>query len=1033
MIQLLLVAIFLAVVVGPILAIISLVKSREIGELRKRMEGLESRIRSQEIRLRATASPGGPREEPASIARPAPFAATPTTRPPTADPQQAPAPAPPAAGPRPVVPAPEHGARSPVSPEVPRPVHLSASRPSEAPPDRGPARPTVPPPPLSPPTTHVQPPSPMQPARIDWERWIGIRGAAVLGGIALALAGLLFFQYSIQRGLITPPMRVALGIVVGIACLVASELLRPRGFRAAAEGVSGAGVTILYAAIWAAHSLYQLLGGAPTFVLMALVTATCGWMAVRHSSQVVAVFGLIGGFATPLLLRTESDRPVGLFGYVLLLDLGLLAVGKKKGWPLLGMLGLAGTALLQILWFRFRMDPEHLLLGLAILAVFAAAFAVVGQIGDPDRRKDWIVAQAAGVMSPFVFAAYFASRVDLGDRLVPIALLVALLCAAAGWVARANRTPWLGMGAAVGSLGVIAAWLAQRQLTESLAWETAIVAVALSAVLHVFVELDRESAGFDGPAPAALIVAGGFLMLSVLAAAASRQVSLSPWLAAWLGLSAILYRHAAFPGRAFAQPLAAILTAVGISGFHLCRPDKARAGGVTLFVGLLVGLALIAQVAAALRRRPDTHRMAQHAAAGFAVVVLASLAPSDFLMHDSLVPLLIGAFLLSLLAALAATRIGSGEWLAAAMLASGSVFWIARERSDLVWTRSGPVIFLAFAAASVALFTLWPVVARRAFAASPGAWTAAALSGPFWFFPMRRVFVSAFGNGFIGVLPVGLGALALAAALASRRIWPESDPIRKRALVWLSAVAVSFVSVAIPLQLDKEWIIIGWALEGLALAALWTRLDHPGLKWLSLAALAAATLRLVANPALLSYYPRSGTPVLNWILYTYLVPAAALFGSARLFHPLEVGRVRAWEIDAYRPGKPLAAIAAGIAAIAVVFVWINLAVADWFTEGPTLTLRFGRSPARDLTVSIAWALYGMILLLVGMARDIGGLRWVSLSFLVVTIGKVFLYDLGELRDLYRVASLVGLAVSLLLVSLLYQRFVFRKEGPERAQ
>ena len=33
--------------------------------------------------------------------------------------------------------------------------------------------------------------------------------------------------------------------------------------------------------------------------------------------------------------------------------------------------------------------------------------------------------------------------------------------------------------------------------------------------------------------------------------------------------------------------------------------------------------------------------------------------------------------------------------------------------------------------------------------------------------------------------------------------------------------------------------------------------------------------------------------------------------------------------------------------------------------------------------------------------------------MMVTIAKVFLYDLGELRDLYRVASLLGLAVSLI--------------------
>jgi len=63
-----------------------------------------------------------------------------------------------------------------------------------------------------------------------------------------------------------------------------------------------------------------------------------------------------------------------------------------------------------------------------------------------------------------------------------------------------------------------------------------------------------------------------------------------------------------------------------------------------------------------------------------------------------------------------------------------------------------------------------------------------------------------------------------------------------------------------------------------------------------------------------------------------------------------------------------------------------------------------------------------------MARSISGLRQVSLAFLLLTLVKVFLHDLGDLEGLYRVGSLFGLAISLLLVSLLYQRFVF----PRRA-
>ena len=118
------------------------------------------------------------------------------------------------------------------------------------------------------------------------------------------------------------------------------------------------------------------------------------------------------------------------------------------------------------------------------------------------------------------------------------------------------------------------------------------------------------------------------------------------------------------------------------------------------------------------------------------------------------------------------------------------------------------------------------------------------------------------------------------------------------------------------------------------------------------------------------------------------------------------------------------------AAILVIFAWINLTIFDAFATGSTLTLSLERLPARDLTLSLAWVVYAVTLLGFGMARDSSALRWLSLGFLVLSIGKVFLYDLGELRDLYRVASLVGLAVSLILVSLAYQRFVFRRRDDD---
>jgi uncharacterized membrane protein len=180
-------------------------------------------------------------------------------------------------------------------------------------------------------------------------------------------------------------------------------------------------------------------------------------------------------------------------------------------------------------------------------------------------------------------------------------------------------------------------------------------------------------------------------------------------------------------------------------------------------------------------------------------------------------------------------------------------------------------------------------------------------------------------------------------------------------------------------------------------------------------------LRLLLNPAVLTYYPAGSLPVLNWLAYTYLVPAASLVATAVLLtREAESG----FENDTIAARWKKVATGLGGTAILIVFAWINLTVFDAYAEGDRLTFDLRHRPARDLTLSIAWAVYALALLGLGLVRNAAGLRWASLVFLVLTILKVFLYDLGELTDLYRVASLVGLAVSLIVVSLLYQRFVF---------
>ena len=113
------------------------------------------------------------------------------------------------------------------------------------------------------------------------------------------------------------------------------------------------------------------------------------------------------------------------------------------------------------------------------------------------------------------------------------------------------------------------------------------------------------------------------------------------------------------------------------------------------------------------------------------------------------------------------------------------------------------------------------------------------------------------------------------------------------------------------------------------------------------------TVRLVVNPAVLGYYPRSGWPVLNWLAYTYLIPTGALLGAAAILRRREVERRREGEAAIYAAGHPVGAVLCSLAAIAVVFVWINLTIFDAFAPRPELVLTFEPLLARDLTLSLA--------------------------------------------------------------------------------
>ncbi|MBK7644512.1 MAG: DUF2339 domain-containing protein [Planctomycetes bacterium] len=857
--------------------------------------------------------------------------------------------------------------------------------------------------PLPPPVPRVARP------RIEWERWLGVRGAAVLGGIFLAIAGVLFFQYSIQQNWITVERRVVLGLIAGVAAMVGGQFARRREYEMAGNALTGAGAVILYAAFWGAHT-FGVLPALVCFAGMAIVTASSCLISFRTQSQLVAWLGLTGGFATPLLLSSGENRPIGLFAYVLVLDLGFLFVAGKRRWPMLGLWGLVGTLGIEALWVVFKMEPRQLPIALVALGVFALLFVAASIFASRSERGRWVLSQASAVLVPFLFALYFASQSELGHDLWPLALLGGLLCAASIWLARAQGAALVPTGSAAGATAIALVWVTSRQLDAGQVWELAWCALALLAIFAFGREWRRSrplELAERGIGDAWYVAVIGLAIAGVAASTRSEHVGAGPFVVLFTALGLALTRLGASRRLAWVSFAAAPLAVIGPLWWSWTHSEMLA--GVTQREFEMLAALLLGVIFAALSwfGREGARSGLRGLAAGAWVAMLLSItltneceAPDGF--GARIVLLLFAA--LGCFGASAASSwpfvLLTGFFCALGQLAAGDMRYELRE----TWNAE-----LGVALLSIAVLGAWLPLSKQRWAQRRGAWVAAALL-PLCFAPhVAHAIAHLQGSGGEAWIPVPFVVAELAIA------------------AWLLRGA----QAGSVLARGASWPLLAAIIAGAGILPLWAECEVP-VAWSALAACGAAWLARRRNftPAAITAVAGALVCTLAWVLdvlegtferhshllfdlhaLEYLLPALALLAAGAM--------LARWQ-----------RMVCVIAGLLVALLWMTIEVHQAFAQGLRFELFWPRDEAREVAVSVSWAAYALVLLGFGMRRKQSGLRWASLVLLVVVIGKLFLLDLSELRGLYRVASFLGLAVSLLLVSFGYQRFVFRKPRQE---
>lgn len=183
---------------------------------------------------------------------------------------------------------------------------------------------------------------------LDLEFWLGGRGLLLIGVVALVVAVGFFVEYSIEQGWLGPAVRVLLGAAVGMAAVVVGERVRARGYRIYGLWVAAGGFSAIYVSIWAAATLYSLVGSPIALALMVSVVSMAAAMGWRRASQSFVALAAFGGYLAPLLLEVDPASIVFGLVYLGILSGAALWLAAASAWPWLAALAIAGGSLMTL-------------------------------------------------------------------------------------------------------------------------------------------------------------------------------------------------------------------------------------------------------------------------------------------------------------------------------------------------------------------------------------------------------------------------------------------------------------------------------------------------------------------------------------------------------------------------------------------------------------------------------------------------------------------------------------------------------------
>jgi uncharacterized membrane protein len=351
-----------------------------------------------------------------------------------------------------------------------------------------------------------EPPAPAGDAGRRFEQRLAENWLVWLGGVTLALGGAFLVKLSIDHGLLTPPVRVVLAVLLGIGLCAGAEWVTRRETTSEGEAsgpsyvpqaLAAAGAATVFAALYAAYQLYGLIPGGLAFPLLAATAIATVALSLRHG-VLVAALGLVGAYAVPALIASDAPHALPLFAYLAFVTASMLAVLRHRGWWWLAWPALAAAFGWVMVWLGSGPDdPESLVVGIYILVqlgLFAAFRRGVPRVGflagiNEAAMAAPLVRVAFGLFAVAAFVLVHVAGFDNASLGASFAAAAVML----GFAYRDRELDDVIAAAALLVLAVLATWnlplladqevfLAQLRLPVAL-WDFSIACVAGAVLL----------------------------------------------------------------------------------------------------------------------------------------------------------------------------------------------------------------------------------------------------------------------------------------------------------------------------------------------------------------------------------------------------------------------------------------------------------------------------------------------------------------------------------------------------------------------